>query len=116
MSHSQWNNDEWVSCVHYGQLWLILDCVIPPSNAFQLDKPKCHLLALVTSKIEGFDGAIAPVSYYATSSSQPPSTHIINLNTMCRSIGRFKYGALQTCWAIIDHSTDQVRPVFSDEN
>ncbi|KAF8324748.1 uncharacterized protein EI90DRAFT_3129480 [Cantharellus anzutake] len=90
-SQSHHANEEWVHTVHYGQLQLILECVIIPNNLL----PACqHLLAVVTCVLEGIDGAISSASYLVTLSIQVPSIKIADLNAEGenegRSVGRFK--------------------------
>ena len=83
----------------YGQLQMILVCILPAHPLFT-PQPVRRLLALVhTCETNGLDATLSPVTYTKMRSM----TEVIELSAISCVVGRVGFGTGQ-CWGIIDRS------------
>ena len=61
---------------------------------------------------EGGDATQHPITYEKMKSS----AQVIDLNAISSLVGRFPYGTVNGCFAIVDRSTGWARTVFVDDH
>ena len=99
----------------YGELHKILVCEVPPSKTLNAQLASTHLLALMSNCQVYTNAAVTPASYAELSKT----TEIIALTSVSSACGHFPFNpAMGLQWAIVDHSTEFTRLVFSvdDDN
>lgn len=99
--------------ISYGQLELILECLLPAHRLLRLAQPSLRLFALIAGcPTHGRDAAQVVVSFDKLAST----SHIVDLRAVCASVGHFPTGTVVTRHAIVDRSDGWARTVFLNDD
>src|SRR5260370_1679521 len=109
-----WRKTPLMKQICYGELHKILVCEVPPSKTLHTQSAT-HLLMLVSNCQVYTNAAVTPASYAELSKT----TEIITLASVSSVCGCFPFNpAMGLRWAIVNHSMEFARLVFSidDDN
>lgn len=104
----------------YGRLEYVLDFETShPSGSSVMPHPvttRRHLLAVITGCKTPGNADATNYGELVTYQEMDASSHVIDLNAVVCSVGRFHIGGAYPRWAIIDRSDSMARPVFVDQD
>ena len=96
--------------VHYGELHEILVCEVPPSKTLNTQSASTHLLMLMSNCQVYTDATVTHATYVLLSNTM----EVIALTSVSLVCGCFPpNAAMGLQWAIVNHSTELARLVFS---